>query len=62
MTPHEKHAKKAGIWHDFCSAWTSAIGGGCLCCGFNLPKRTPQNKTKEEKIAYLKSLGFEFDS
>jgi len=60
MTNHEKHAKKAGIWHGFCSAHTVAIGGGCLACGYGLPKRTPQNKTREQKIEHLKSLGFDF--
>ena len=60
MTNHEKHAKKAGVPYG-CSAHTVAIGGGCLACGYGLPKRTPQNKTREEKIAHLKSLGFVFD-
>lgn len=47
-----KHKKDCTVHH-------LTFGGHCLNCGLNEPKTV--QKSKSEKVKYLKALGFKFE-
>lgn len=47
-----KHLKET------CNVHSLTFGGHCLNCGINAPEKIKE--TKEERIEYLRRLGFEF--